>query len=171
MLLASVRSSPSKDILSRNWLIQDKASLALNFRDSLLTPLSLPEVLLLPGWTSTASDLVISNGDDLFLPATAMLVSGVRQGLLNRWASPGGASQRLLKRYLGEWLDNQPADAWQRSLNAMWAEQFDPQQEEILKDAEIGKILIPGNHPLIWGGYLQVGRWLPSAPPQEDAPP
>jgi|694.fasta_scaffold02686_13 tetratricopeptide (TPR) repeat protein len=166
MLLASVRSSPSKDILSRNWLTQDKAALTLNWRDSLLTPLGLPEVLLLPGWTSTASDLVIANGDDLFLPATAMLVSGVRQGLLSRWSSPGGASQRLLKRYLGEWLDNQPADAWQRSLNAMWAEQFDPQQEEILTGAEVGKVLVPGNHPLLWGGYLQVGRWLPAMPPQ-----
>ncbi|MEY4568155.1 MAG: hypothetical protein RLY14_3125, partial [Planctomycetota bacterium] len=168
MLLASVRASPNKDILSRNWLIQDKAALALNWRDSLLTPLALPDALLLPGWTSTASDLVISKGDDLFLPATAMLVSGVRQGLLNRWASPGGASQRLLKRYLGEWLDNQPSDAWQRSLNAMWAEQFDPEQEEILAGAEVGKVLIPGNHPVLWSGYLQIGKWLPAAPLQED---
>lgn len=165
LLVAACRVIENKTPLDSAWLQQSEAKGRLTWSDSLLSPMSCPSVLFVPGWTSSAASLNLGNGDELFLPAMAMLQSGTRQGLLNRWSGAGSASQILLKRYFQESNEHTPSEAWRRSLTALWAEEVPPAQEDTLQGAEFAKALMPGSHALLWGGYLHIGQWL-SAPPQ-----
>ncbi len=166
--LVAARSGEVNDNLARPWITQDKAKSLTSWRDSLSTPMMLPEYFWLPGWTSSASILSLDNGDDLFLPATAMLLCGTKQGLLHRWPGAGTASHSLMKRFLAESAELPPAVAWQRSLTALWAEEFPPTQEDALLGADYGKTLIPGSHAILWSGYLPIGQWLEETTAEAD---
>jgi hypothetical protein len=162
MLLAACRVVEGATPLDSAWIEQDKAKARLTWNDLIASPTASPETLLVPGWSSAAANLNLGNGDELFLPAMALCVSGTQQGLLARWNGAGAASQSLLKRFLLEWGENPPAEAWRRSLVALWAEEFSPEQEEVLQGAQFAKSLMPGSHPLLWSGYLPIGKWIGS---------
>ena len=98
------------------------------------------------------------------MPAMAMLVSGTKQGLLNRWSGAGTASQSLLLRYLQESNEHPPLEAWRRALTVLWAEEVPPAQEDVLQGAEFAKTLMPGAHAVLWSGYIPIGQWLASQP-------
>lgn len=163
LLLAACRAIESNTTLGSAWFDQIEAKGRITWNDLITSPLLSPEVLLVPGWSSGAATLNLGNGDELFLPAMALMMSGTKQGLLHRWNGAGSAAHTLLKRYLLEWNDHSPQEAWRRSLTALWAEQFPPSQEDVLKGAEFNQGLMPGSHALLWSGYLPVGRWIESS--------
>lgn len=164
LLIAACRAIENTTPLDSAWFQQDQAKMKLTWNDSLVSPLQTPQILLVPGWSSSAATLNLGNGDDLFLPAMAMLACGTEQGLLNRWSGAGTASHALLKRYLQESIESPPDSAWRRALTALWAEEIPPSQEETLRGAEFAKALMPGAHAVLWSGYLPIGRWLASQP-------
>lgn len=164
LLLAACRAIENATALDSAWFQQDQAKAKLTWNDSLVSPMVTSEVLLVPGWSSSAATLNLGNGDELFLPAMAMLVSGTKQGLLNRWSGAGTASQSLLLRYLQESNEHPPLEAWRRALTVLWAEEVPPAQEDVLKGAEFANTLMPGAHAVLWSGYIPIGQWLASQP-------
>lgn len=166
LLLAACRAIENATTLDSAWFQHEPSKARLTWNDTLLSPMATSEVLLVPGWSSSAATLNLGNGDDLFLPAIAMLTSGTKQGLLNRWSGAGTASQSLLKRYLQESNEHAPLEAWRRALTVLWAEEVPPAQEDVLKGAEFAKALMPGSHAVLWSGYIPIGQWLDSQPPK-----
>ena len=126
--------------------------------DWLNSPLSAPKLTWLPGWESSIRSGQLGNGDDLFLPAAAILLSG-GQGMLSRWAAGGISSARYLQRARQELTDSVSLSAaMRRATIALWADQFVAADEAALRPAgRDATPLVSGEHPALWGGYLTLG--------------
>ncbi|MBX3423434.1 MAG: CHAT domain-containing protein [Pirellulaceae bacterium] len=115
-------------------------------------------LLWLPGNDSSVRNGQLGNGDDLFLPACAMLLSG-SQGVLSRWSSGGTSGARYLQRARLELARSQPLSiALRRASLALWSEQFAMAEQPIFKPLSSDSgTLASGEHPLLWGGYMAIG--------------
>lgn len=126
----------------------------------LAMPHTSPTRVLLPGMRTAIRSGELGRGDELFLPICAMLFSGTQHASLSRWPAGGVSTSALLQRQLEELQSDPPSAALRRSVLALWAEQFVAANEPTLlpwsKDAAV---LISGEHPLLWAGYMAVGDY------------
>lgn len=126
----------------------------------LAMPHTSPVRVLLPGMRTAIRSGELAHGDELFLPICAMLFSGTQHVSLSRWPAGGVSTSRLLQRQLEELQSEPPSAALRRAVLALWAEQFVAANEPALlpwsKDAAI---LVRGEHPLLWAGYMAVGDY------------
>ncbi len=119
-----------------------------------------PRQWLLPGVQTSVQALPqLLDGNDIFLPACAMLTSGTRSAIFSRWSVGGMSSQRLLQRSLEELSNNETtSDALRRSILALWTEEFSTAGEPILGSSNRDATdLTSGRHPLLWSGYMCIG--------------
>ncbi len=116
-----------------------------------------PAFVMLPGYQTAAAQANIADGRELLVPACALLYSGTHSALLSRWSVGGRSSQVLLSRYLQELLSESPSAAWQRSVAALWAEQFPIAEEPSLLNVSKQSPLVTGQHPKLWSSYLILG--------------
>ncbi len=121
-------------------------------------PVRAPAVVTIAGWNSAARSGTLDDGDALFLPACALMLSGTRGAVLSRWPVGGRSTADLLRRYWSEASHGALGEAWHRSVLALWADEYKIAQEPALLPAgpESGA-LVPGTHPLLWSGYLHIG--------------
>ncbi len=122
-----------------------------------------PALVMLPGYQTVAAQASVGDGREFLVPACALLYSGTQSALLSRWPAGGRSSQVLLSRYLQELLSESPSVAWQRSVAALWAEQFPAADEPSLSSGSKELPLVTGQHPKLWSGYLIIGDSQPPA--------
>lgn len=126
----------------------------------LAMPHTSPARVLLPGMRTAIRSGELARGDELFLPICAMLFSGTQHASLSRWPAGGVSTSTLLRRQLEELQSEPPSAALRRAVLALWADQFVATSEPTLlpwnKDATV---LVSGDHPLLWAGYMAVGDY------------
>ncbi len=126
------------------------------------TPQAAPARVLLPGFQTSMQSGALQNGNDIFLPACALLYGGSRSAILSRWSAGGRSSARLMARCLEEFKDEPPSAALRRSCLALWTEEFPTADEPILLPAsKEASVLTSGAHPLLWSGYMCLGDSAP----------
>ncbi len=114
--------------------------------------------VLLPGLNTSMRSGQLQNGNELFLPACALLYGGTRTALLSRWAAGGRSAGTALTRYIEELEDEPSSEAWRRAALSQWTEQFLIADEPILLPAgKEASALSSGQHPLLWSGYMAIG--------------
>jgi tetratricopeptide (TPR) repeat protein len=124
------------------------------------TPRTSPAIVALPGLTPVLKQGKMGRGNDIFLPVCAMLFSGTKTACISRWPVGGGSTKVFLQRELEELQTDRPSAALRRSVLALWTEQFLLADEPLLLPAvKESAPLVPGNHPLLWSGYMSVGDW------------
>ncbi len=126
----------------------------------LSTPHTSPARVLLPGLRTAISRGPLAQGDELFLPACALLFSGTKHACLSRWPVGGASTAILLQRQLEELQSEAPSAALRRAVLALWAEQFVSADEpSMLPVNQETPTLVSGSHPLLWSGYMAIGDY------------
>ncbi|MEM7475089.1 MAG: CHAT domain-containing protein [Planctomycetota bacterium] len=125
------------------------------------TPLASPTSVVAAGLTSSVKGPAIGNGNDLFLPACAMLMTGSRSVVLSRWPVGGRSAGILLRRYLEERESSASSTAWRRATLALWPEDFLIADEPALLPAgDASDAIVTGSHPVLWASYMHLGDQL-----------
>ncbi|MEZ6133553.1 MAG: hypothetical protein R3C53_01455 [Pirellulaceae bacterium] len=125
----------------------------------LQTPHVAPARVVLPGYQSSMRSGQLQYGNDLLLPACAMLYGGSRTAIVSRWSAGGLSSARLLLRCFEELETETAPNALQRSILALWTEDFLTADEPILLPAgKNAPASTSGQHPLLWSGYMCFGN-------------
>ncbi|MCA9131429.1 MAG: CHAT domain-containing protein, partial [Planctomycetales bacterium] len=95
------------------------------------------------------------NGNDIFLPACATMLSGSQSVLLSRWPVGGISAANVMQRYLEEETEVPASEALRRSVLAMWAERYLTSAEpSLLPVGREGAQLTSGQHPVLWSSYM-----------------
>ena len=135
---------------------------AVSFGDWLAPPLKRPQRILLPGLqTSMASGLEtppVRPGEDVFLAATDLLAAGGRTAVVSRWRTGGKTCVDLMTEFLRESTAAEPAtaaEAWQRAVDLVLAEEPDAAREPRVKVSPEAPLTRP-LHPFLWAGYMLV---------------
>jgi len=78
---------------------------------------------------------------------------------VSRWPVGGESTSILFRSFQDNMIDLPVSEAWQRSVLSLWEEQFDPRSEPLFHASpNLGADQkIPGNHPLLWSGYIRIG--------------
>ena len=130
------------------------------------SPKIVPGRVLFPGYQTSAATGNVSDGQELFIPACALLYSGTRNALISRWPVGGRSSQTVLSRYMQELTFETPSKAWQRATVAMWADEFWIADEPaMLPSGKETAALVSGLHPKLWSGYMVIGDSQPPPTP------
>lgn len=128
-------------------------------------PKQVPKLVALPAFRTSLSTADIGNGNDLFLPACGMLVSGSQSALLSRWPVGGRTTAALMQRYLEGLPFERPSLALRRAILAQWPEEFFIADEpSLLPAGGESESLIPGKHPKLWAGYMAIGDTVSGSP-------
>jgi CHAT domain-containing protein len=157
-------------------LSMDRGKAGSSLADWLLLPWGGPNVVVLPGFHTSAEDSLkrlAKNlpGNDVFLTVCGLMANGARTVLLSRWRSGGQTSFDLVREFVQELPHTSPADAWQRAIlltvNARVAVEAEPRLKRAMGD-EPPKAA----HPFFWAGYLLVdsGAAAEPAEPKAEAP-
>jgi len=132
------------------------------------SPKHAPGRVLFPGYQTAAATGSVTDGQEIFIPACALLYSGTRTALISRWPVGGRSSQTVLSRYLQELAFEAPSNAWQRATLALWADEFWIADEPaMLPSGKETAALVSGLHPKLWSGYMVIGD---SQPPPAQLP-
>lgn len=117
-----------------------------------------PGYLVAPGIETSANRAELGSGDDIFLSACAIAMSGTRSAVISRWPAGGQSTASLLTRYLEELPMQRPSSALRTAVLALWAESFLVDDEpSLVPAAKEGQTLTPGSHPALWAGYMAIG--------------
>ncbi|GAB5403751.1 MAG: hypothetical protein Aurels2KO_19820 [Aureliella sp.] len=113
--------------------------------------------IIAPGMNTAAINDSLGNGDDIFLPVSAMSISG-STGLVSRWSAGGQSSAAMMLRYMEELGRQRSSEALRVAVVAQWAEQFLVDDEPSLLPAGKERLsLTSGSHPALWAGYMAIG--------------
>ena len=134
------------------------------FSDWLRLPWGGPGLVVLPGY-HTAAENAMQNRDDgneLFVPLTALLSCGAETVIISRW-QPGG---RTACDQIGGYLKNAKdetltsAQAWQRASLQIAGSKLVAGEEPRIKgtSAEKAAVDVRANHPFFWGALLLCDR-------------
>jgi hypothetical protein len=144
--------------------------------DWLLLPWGGPDVVVLPGFHTTAEDAlkrVNKNmaGNDVFLAVCGLMANGARTVLLSRWRTGGQTSYDLVREFTQELPNSSPADAWQRAVLLTVGSRLNLDAEPRLKRTTTDETP-KANHPLFWAGYMLVdcGTGPEQVEPKADEP-
>lgn len=117
-----------------------------------------PSYVVAPGFETAAKRADLGNGDDIFLSACAITMSGTRSAVFSRWPAGGQSTASLMTRYLEELQLQRPSSALRTAVLALWAEDFLVDDEpSLVPAAKEGPSLTPGSHPVLWAGYMAIG--------------
>lgn len=127
----------------------------------LSSPKASPAAVVLPGLTTAAPSGTLGSGNELFLPACGMLLSGTRSAMLSRWPVGGKSTAAILERYLEDSQSESASTALRRAVLSLWTEDFLIADEpSLLPAGKEAAALCSGQHPLLWSGYMSVGDTL-----------
>jgi CHAT domain len=164
-LLVAAKVEPGQILLETNFLPID-ATRATQLGAWIESPCRTPARLLIPGYQTSAGSNNLTDGRELFVPACMLLYNGTRMTLISRWPVGGRSTQVALSRFLQELNRESPAAAWQRTVAALWADEFLIADEPgLLPSGKETAALVSGLHPKLWSGYMVVGdSQLPPTP-------
>ena len=132
-----------------------------NWGSWLSSPRASPAAVVMPGLVSAAASGTLGSGNELFLPACGMLLSGTRSAMLSRWPVGGRSTAVVLERYLEDSRSEAASTALRRALLSLWTEEFLIAEEPALLPAgKESAALCSGQHPLLWSSYMSVGDTL-----------
>ena len=128
--------------------------------DWLLLPWGGPDVVVLPGFHTTAEDSLkhmprIMPGNDVFLSVCGLMANGARTLLLSRWRTGGRTSFDLVREFSQELPRTSPADAWQRAVLLTIDSRLELEAEPRIKRGAASETP-KGDHPFFWAGYMLV---------------
>jgi CHAT domain-containing protein len=133
-----------------------------------------PSQVVLPGFHSSAENALRprADGQECFLAACGLTVSGARTALLSRWPVGGRSTDQLVGSFLRELPYESAAVAWRRSVLLLRSSPLDSTDEPRLLELPPDAPTYRAQHPLLWAGHLLVddGRF-PSESTQEGVPP
>ncbi len=162
-LLVTSKIEPAQQPWDTNFLQLDgsRFSQLVGWSES---PRKIPSCVLFPGYQTAAATGNVTDGQELFIPACALLYSGTRTALISRWPVGGRSSQTLLSRYLQESAFEPPSKAWQRATVALWADEFWIADEPaMLPSGKETAALVSGQHPKLWSSFMVIGDSQPPA--------
>lgn len=132
-----------------------------NLGSWLSSPKASPAAVVMPGLTTAAASGTLGNGNELFLPACGMLLSGTRSAMLSRWPVGGKSTAAMLERYLEDSQSESASTALRRAVLSLWTEDFLIADEpSLLPAGKEAAALCSGQHPLLWSSYMSVGDTL-----------
>ncbi len=144
--------------------------------DWLVLPWGGPDVVVLPGFHTTAEDSLkrlnrAMPGNDMFLAVCGLMANGSRTILLSRWRTGGQASFDLVREFAQELPRTSPSDAWQRAVLLAIDSRLNLASEPRIKRSgsnETPKAV----HPFFWAGYMLVdcGTSPEKPEPEPDGP-
>jgi hypothetical protein len=130
----------------------------LTFGGLLQSPLHSPERVILPGLEASFATGAIGDGNEVFLPACSLLISGTQTALISRWPAGGRSASAILRRYLDELQTSNSSTAYRRAVIANWPAEFLIADEPALMPAgKQADALTIGWHPVLWAGYVPIG--------------
>ena len=156
----------------------DRGKTGSTLADWLLLPWGGPDVVVLPGFHTTAEDslkrvLKGLPGNDVYLAVCGLMANGARTVLLSRWRTGGQTSFDLVREFTQELPRTSPADAWQRAVQLTVGARLNLEAEPRLKRA-MADAIPKADHPLFWAGYMLVdcgtGPKRPAIEPKKPAP-
>lgn len=122
------------------------------------TPQNAPTSVILGGLETSIRKGQLGNGNDIFLPACGLLLSGSETAIVARFPSRGKSSAALLLRYLEEMEVEHSSAAMRRAILAQWNESYLIADEPVLLPAgKESSALTSGYHPLLWNSYMCIG--------------
>ena len=154
----------------------DRGKAGGSLGDWLLLPWGGPDVVVLPGFHTTAEDSLKRlhkglPGNDMFLSVCGLMANGARTLLLSRWRTGGQSSFDLVREFTQELPRTSPADAWQRAVLLLAGSRLNLEAEPRVKRAKSDEIP-KGNNPFFWAGYMLVDCGTATEPlePKADEP-
>jgi CHAT domain-containing protein len=140
--------------------------------DWLNLPWGGPDVLMLPGYHTSAEDSLrtakgVEPGSEIFLSVCGLMAGGSRTLLISRWRTGGQTSYDLVREFAQELPHSSPAEAWQRAVFLTAASRVNFDLEPRVKHAANDEAP-KANHPFFWAGYMLVDPG--TSPNKADAP-
>jgi CHAT domain-containing protein len=128
--------------------------------DWLALPWGAPDVVVLPGYSTSADSGLRGggNGDELLVATCGLMAAGTRTVVLSRWRTGGRSNLEVVREFLQELPVQSAAAAWQRSLLLARSSELDLSAEPRLKNIKPGEVPT-ADHPFFWAGYLLIGAW------------
>lgn len=98
-------------------------------------------------------------GEELFKLVMPLIANETQQILLSRFPVGGESTVAMLRAFQQNSQEMAASEAYQRSVLALWEEQLEIGSEIVFSGvaAEDPAAVVPGNHPLLWSGYMLIG--------------
>ena len=145
--------------------------------DWLALPWGGPEVILLPGFHTSAEDAVpkarrTPPGNEIYLSVCGLMATGARTIVLSRWRTSGQSSFDLIREFAQELPTASAADAWQRAMTLTNETRLNLDAEPRVEHAPIDDVP-KASHPFFWAGYMLIdsGSVPPKPEPRREARP
>lgn len=136
-----------------------------SFADLLQTPQRSPRQVFVSGMDSRISNVEAGNGNEIFMPACALMLGGTENAVLTRWAVGGKSTPIILRRYLEEQQTHSASASLRRAILALWPEELRVEEEpRLLPASKDASPLTVGANPLLWAGYMMIGDSISTAP-------
>ncbi|MDZ4850231.1 MAG: CHAT domain-containing protein [Pirellulaceae bacterium] len=134
-----------------------------SLRQWLQLPMTAPAQLVLIGNEIPAMSQKEGDGTELFRLACSLAAMGNRSALVNRWSVRGESSKLLLEDYLRHSNEFPAAQAWRRSVLALWETPLQYTAEPILGTAkkEHFQDKFSGEAPIFWASTIPLGNTQP----------
>ncbi len=150
----------------------DRGKTGGSLADWLLLPWGGPDVVILPGFHTTAEDALKRMhkgipGNDVFLSVCGLMANGARTVLLSRWRTGGQTSFDLVREFTQELPRTSPADAWQRAVLLTIGSRLNIEAEPRLKRTTADETP-KADHPFFWAGYMLVDCGAAPEPKAEE---
>lgn len=138
----------------------DRGKGGATLSDWLMLPWGGPDVVVLPGFHTTAEDSLKrmrknQPGNELFLTTCGLMANGARTVLLSRWRTGGQTSFDLVREFTQELPQTSPADAWQRAVLLTVNSRLNLDAEPRIKRSPTEETPM-ASHPFFWAGYMLV---------------
>lgn len=137
-------------------------------RDWLLLPAGGPKTVSLPGFRTAAGASQLGDGNELFMPLTALRASGVREVMISRWATGGHSAAIVVGELASELPFTTMGEAFSRGIRRLRGARLPVAGEPLLGAKDEAVEALTGNQPLFWASYLHTDSVaLPPAPSNE----
>lgn len=124
-------------------------------------PWGAPSLIMLPSYTTGAEAGLKANsgqaGDDIFLPAMALMSMGSRTILLSRWRTAGRSAYDLVGAFLDELTRSSAAEAWRNAILEVGAGELNLAEEPRIREAKNTEP-VSATHPFFWSGTILIDR-------------
>ena len=151
----------------------DRGKAGSSLADWLVLPWGGPDVVILPGFHTTAENAMKQlhrgpPGAEVFLSVCGLMANGSRTLLLSRWRTGGQTSFDLVREFAQELPHTSASDAWQRAVQLAMDSQLNLAAEPRVKRTTVDEPPKAIN-PFFWAGYMLVDTG--ALPEKKDEPP
>ncbi len=135
----------------------DRSKTGSDLGSWLRLPLSGPDVVYLPGYHTSAEDVLKSegNGNEIFLTSLGLMATGTETLVLSRWHSGGSASVSIIEAMARRIADRPASEAWREAIAEVRQRTLEPETEPRLKGTP-GGAAPTLDHPYFWADLMLI---------------